>query len=159
MNKYVFPGADASLPLGWVIKQGRNCLDDESNGVSASPADRASSSRPTLRSSRSTFSACTTRPPSTGGTSTGSPTRRRSSPSTASGGTASGSTSSRTLSCEWNGSGRTAPTRKVGTPADAPSASRQGSASVFQITAHKNLNGFHRVSWGAALPPVSVRLD
>lgn len=21
MNKYVFPGADASLPLGWVIKQ------------------------------------------------------------------------------------------------------------------------------------------
>jgi hypothetical protein len=41
----------------------------------------------------------------------------------------------------------------VGTPLDfqvtlpnPPPPSRQGSASVFQITMHKNLNAFHRVS-------------
>ena len=47
--------------------------------------------------------------------------------------------------------------------ADWRSTSRQGSASVFQITAHKNLNGFHRIegvpSHQAIHAPISRKIE
>ena len=75
MNKYIFPGADASLPLGWVIKQVsismimQSCVAVVDSDFSSNPQ--------TLKSSLSTSSASTTLRPCIGGTSIGSLTRTR----------------------------------------------------------------------------------
>ena len=91
MNKYVFPGADASCALNWVIGQ---VSGDRFNAWIPDLTLSVFRLRPLdSRSSPSMSLECTTLPPSGSGTRTGSPTRRRSSPSTVTGGSESGPTS------------------------------------------------------------------
>jgi len=136
MNKYVFPGADASCALNWVIGQVRPLVR-----LSLSYCSLDLSLRITVLKSRIlTFLVYTTPLPSGAGIRTGSPTRTRSSLPTGSAGTVYGSSS-------WLG-----PLSFPGTSYPRPCSSchsslySQGGASLFQITCHKNLNAYHRIN-------------
>ena len=139
MNKYIFPGADASCALNWVIGQ------VEGANFEVKSCDVLGVHCSFSRSRSRDFTDVTmmqTRLLSGDGTKTGSRTKRRSSRNTVFDGTESGSTSSPPPS-SLLGMSLSLPLHFAAT--DGSRIDRQGSVSVFQITLHKNLNGYHRI--------------
>ena len=94
MNKYVFPGADASCSLGWVVGKARYLFLPVSSFISHIVFSN-SLRVPALKSKISTFSVSTTLLLFTVGIKTGLATRTMSLPSTATDGSESGHSSLR----------------------------------------------------------------
>jgi hypothetical protein len=156
MNKYVFPGADASCSLGWVINKACCLLFPFSFHFTLCLLFFNSSRLLALKSKILTFSVFITLLPSTVGIKTGSSTRTMLLPSTVTGGSESGHSS---LHIALSRAGKFS----VGV-IDLNGwwlfdFHRQGSAAVFQITMHKNLNAYHRIEGVPNHASIHVKLD
>ena len=152
MNKYVFPGADASCSLGWVI--GKVCylflpVTSSTHLLSSSWRVLVSKSKMLM------FSVSITLLPSTAGIKIGSATRTALLPSTVTDGSESGHSSLHTALSRAGKSLRVI----IRIISNHFHLHRQGGASVFQITMHKNLNAFHRIEGVNNHASIHVKLD
>jgi hypothetical protein len=154
MNKYVFPGADASCSLGWVIgKVGFGLVQHLI--LSLTLLHPHSSNLLVLRSRTLMCSVSITRLRSIAGTRIGSATKRRLLQNMVTDGTGCGFSSLRTAPSP---AGPLNIILLINCDAELHRF-RQGGASVFQITLHKNLNAYHRVKGVKNHASIHVRLD